>query len=34
MEMWMKELKDEGWIDKWISEWTIVLMKDEWNSKK
>lgn len=34
MEMWMKELRDKGWVDKLINEWTIVLMKDEWKSKE
>jgi aromatic ring-opening dioxygenase catalytic subunit (LigB family) len=34
MEICIKELRDEGWIDKWTNEWKIVLMKDEWKSKQ
>ena len=34
VEIPMKELRDEGWTDKWINEWSIVLVKDEWKSKQ
>jgi hypothetical protein len=34
MDIWMKELRDDGWIGKRINEWKILLKRDELKSKE